>query len=131
MTRRFAGWCAAACFALPGLATAEVDLTKPLLCAVTEAIECPADGECASSSVEAINVPAFVVVDAAAKKLSEHKGERTTPAQSVTQRDGHLYLLGIEERAWSAAISASTGRMAVTASGPDVGFVLFGACTEL
>jgi hypothetical protein len=131
VTRRFAGLCAAACFALPGLAAAQVDVSKPLLCAVTEAIECPADGQCASTSAEEINIPAFLVVDAKAKRVSEHKGQRTTPAQSVTERDGHLYLQGIEERVWSAAISASTGQMALTASRPEAGFVVFGVCTEL
>jgi hypothetical protein len=131
VTRRFAWWCAAACFGVPGLAIAQVDVSKPLLCAVTEAIECPVDGECASLGVDDVNIPAFLVVDAKAKKLSEHKGQRVTPAQSVTERDGHLYLQGIEERVWSAAISSSTGQMALTASRPEAGFVVFGVCTEL
>jgi hypothetical protein len=120
-----------ACFALPGPVAAQVDVSKPLLCAVTEAIECPADAPCASLSVEEVNIPAFLVVDAKAKRLSEHEGQRSTPAQSVTERDGHLYLQGIEERAWSAAISASTGKLSLTASRPEAGFVVFGACTEL
>jgi hypothetical protein len=30
---------------------------------------------------------------------------------------------------WSLAIAEDTGKMVLTASGDDVGFVVFGACT--
>jgi len=46
--------------------------------------------------------------------------------------DGKLVFQGMgEELAWSMAISEQTGKMVITASGEEVGFVLFGACTPL
>jgi hypothetical protein len=113
-------------------ASAGLDGSKPLLCAITEAVECAFDGTCTRGTADSVNVPQFVRVDVKAKRLSEHEGERSTAIRSVERVEGRLVLQGVEaERAWSVSISEETGKMSVTASGHDVGFVVFGACTEL
>jgi hypothetical protein len=131
MTRRIAWLCLTPILCLAGAAAAAVDGSKPLLCVVTEAVECPHDASCHEVTFEDMNIPAFIRVDANAKKLSEHKGARTTAAQSVVRKDGHIFLQGVEERAWSLSISEATGKMALTAAGSEVGFVVSGVCTEL
>ena len=53
--------------------------------------------------------------------------------------DGKLILQGAEDGVegvrdglgWTLAISEEIGRMVLTASGDNVGFVIFGACTPL
>lgn len=125
-------WLAALGLAMPAAAhAAGVNGSKPMLCAVTEALECSYEGDCARETPEDINIPPFVVVDVKAKTLSEYRGERKSPVQTVFEKDGHVVLQGYEKRAWSMAISKDTGRLSVTATAPDTGFVIFGICTDL
>jgi hypothetical protein len=57
--------------------------------------------------------------------------------ERLEQVDGKLIIQGAEDGiegvrdgvGWSAAIAQETGKMVLTASGDEVGFVVFGACT--
>lgn len=111
-------------------AGAGIDTSGPVLCALTEAMECSAESECAQVQPEDLNLPPFVVVDVKGKKLSEHHGKRSSPIQTVNERNGAVYLQGFEQRAWGIAISKETGRMTASAAGDQGAFVIFGACTE-
>ena len=113
-------------------AAAGVSGSKPMLCAVTQARECDYGGECAATTPAEINLPPFVVVDVKAKLLSEYRGERKTPVQTVVEKDGNFVLQGYESRAFSIAISKQTGELlAASTGGPDGAFVISGICTEL
>jgi len=58
--------------------------------------------------------------------------QRTSSIKHMARLDGKLILQGMgEELAWSMTISEQTGKMVITASGEEVGFVVFGACTPL
>ncbi len=58
--------------------------------------------------------------------------QRTSSIKHMARLYGKLILQGMgEELAWSMAISEQTGKMVITASGEEVGFVVFGACTPL
>lgn len=114
----------------PAAALAEVDISKPLLCAVTEAVECGYESTCSYGPVEDLNIPAFIVVDAGAKALREYHGDRTTAVPTVIERNGQLVLQGFENRAFSVSISQETGRLSAAASQPDAGVVIFGICTN-
>ncbi len=106
--------------------------SKPMLCAVTEARDCAYDGDCAPAAPEELNLPPFLVVDAKAKLLSEYRGERKSPVQTVFEKDGNLVLQGYEARAWSIVISMETGKLlSVGTGGPDGAFVVSGICTDL
>lgn len=106
--------------------------SKPMLCAVTGARDCAYDGDCVATTPDEINLPPFLVVDAKAKLVSEHRGERKTPVQSVAEKDGNLVLQGFEDRAFSIAISKETGKLvAASTGGPEGAFVISGICTEL
>jgi hypothetical protein len=111
-------------------ARAEVDTSKPLLCAVTEAVECGYESTCSYGPVEDLNIPAFIVVDAGAKQLREYHGDRTTSVSEVVERDGQLVLQGFENRAFSISISRESGRLSAAASQPDAAVVIFGVCTN-
>ena len=126
-------WLACLLLSLPAVATAGgVSGSKPMLCAVTGARDCSYDGDCATAAPEELNLPPFLVVDAKAKLLSEYRGERKTPVQTVLEKDGTLVLQGYESRAWSIVISKETGKLlSAGTGGPDGAFVVSGICTDL
>jgi hypothetical protein len=132
MTKRTA-WLALLLLATPAAARAGgVSGSKPMLCAVTEARDCAYGGDCVATTTDEINLPSFVVVDAKAKLLSEYRGERKTPVQTVAEMDGSLVLQGYENRAWSISISKESGKLlAASTGGADGAFVISGICTDL
>ena len=62
----------------------------------------------------------------------ESVNKRASSIKIKERLDGKLILQGMGEvLAWSMAISEQTGKVVITASGEQVGFVVFGACTPL
>ena len=129
-TARIATLAALLVIAAGSPAMAQVDGSKPFLCAITEAVDCGRDGTCARGSAEDVGLPTFIWVDVPAGTLREHGGERRTRVGRSEERDGKLLLQGVEERAWSASISQATGALTAAAAGDGAAFVLFGACTR-
>jgi len=117
-----------------GSATAKAgdfDGSKPLLCAVTEAIEC-GPLECQRIQLELLNLPSFLHIDFEAKRISGRAPdgvERSTAIERLSRLDDAVVLQGVEARAWSLLIRHQTGGLTLSASGADAGFVIFGACT--
>jgi hypothetical protein len=49
----------------------------------------------------------------------------------MERMDGKLILQGVQNgKAWSMVITEATGKMTLTASDDQAGFVIFGACME-
>ena len=115
------------------VAAGDFDGSKPLLCAVIDTFECGPGGECEWGNAESINMPQFLKINFKKKTISgtRESGEvRTTEIENMERVDGKLILQGVQNgRAWSMVITEATGKMAVTASDDQVGFVVFGACT--
>jgi hypothetical protein len=113
----------------------DFDGSQPLLCATIKAIECGPDGECFHGMAESVNLPQFFKIDFNNKMITATKesvNKRTSRIKTKERFDGKLILQGMgDELAWSMAISERTGKMVITASGEQVGFVVFGACTPL
>ncbi len=111
----------------------DFDGSQPLLCATIKAIECGPDGDCIHGTPESVNLPQFFKIDFMNKMISATKesvNKRTSRIKNQERFDGKLILQGMgEELAWSMAISEQSGKMVITASGEQVGFVVFGACT--
>ena len=65
------------------------------------------------------------------------KAAESDAIDSVEDLDNHLIVQGVQGSTptdplgWSLSINQTTGRMTLTASGDDAGFVAFGACTAL
>ena len=121
---------------------ADFDGSEPLLCASVDVMECDAGGECFRATPDGINAPQFYRVNFKEKKIIgmiQSKKGPPTQIERMESVDGKLILQGAEDAVegirdgvgWSLAISEETGRMVLTASGDDVGFVIFGACTPL
>ena len=116
------------------------DGSKPLYCAIADVIECVPGGECQEVMPENVNLPNFLFINFKKKKITASKEggvQRTSKIENRERIDGKLIVQGIEDGVegvkdglgWSIAISESTGKMVVTGSGDQVGFVAFGACT--
>ena len=115
------------------LSAGNFDGSVPVICATIETFECGPGDECERGTAETIDIPQFFRINFDKKTISGTlaSGEvRTTKIENMEQIDGKLILQGVEKGlGWSMVITEITGKMALTASGDQVGFVVFGACT--
>ena len=133
MTRIFLPLCIV--LVMPQLVFAgDFDGSAPLLCALVETFECDGVQNCQSGTPEDVNIPQFLRIDFKNNMISGKQvgGEkRTTQISNTLKHDGRLILQGTQEgMGWSIVIMESTGKMTLTASGEEVGFAVFGACTQ-
>ena len=127
-----------AAFAASGVAypvaAANLDGSKPLLCAVNTVMECDGSGQCLRLTADKHpDFPSFLRVNVAERTITDGDGgsePRTTAIKAVTRLDGRLILHGGENgRGWAATIAESSGRMSAGVVGDEFAFTLFGACT--
>jgi len=115
------------------IAAADFDGSRPLLCATIETFECGSGIECQRGTSQSINLPQFLKIDFKDKKISgtRESGEvLTTKIENMEHGDGKLVLQGTQNnKGWSMLINEATGKMTITVSDDQVGFVVFGACT--
>lgn len=124
------------------VAAGDFDGTKPMLCASTSVIECAPVAGCMQVTPESIAAPQFLRIDAKAKRVKTMRGggdKRSTDIERVEHVDGKLIMQGAEDGVegvrdglgWTMAIAGDSGKMVLTASGDQVAFIIFGACTPL
>ena len=128
------------CFIPLHVFAGDFDGTKPLLSAVIKVFECSENGDCKQVTPENVGMPQFFIIDMNEKKIFPTKASgirNISKIENVERVDGKLILQGAEDgqmdvrdgTGWTIAISEETGKMVMTASGDQVGFVAFGACT--
>ena len=121
------------------VAAGDFDGSKELICACMRIMECGPDGKCVEVSAGEIGIPEFLRINFQQKTISAPQWEEDqTPSriENLERIDGKLILQGAEDGyrevrdgvGWSIAISEETGRMVLTESGDQVGFVAFGSC---
>jgi hypothetical protein len=114
---------------------AGLDGTDPLICATAEAFDCAPNSQCIRDSPEAVNLPRFIRLDFAGKRAFTRRlngEERVAEIMSQQSVDGRLVLQGVQlGHGWSMAISQETGAMSLAVVGDEIGFVIFGTCTNL
>ncbi len=136
--------CAAIVFAPVGFATAaDFDGSKPLLCASVSLNECLPDADCESVTADNINAAEFFRIDVKKKTIvvsARNQSRAPQKIESSSKTDDLLVIQGSNNGiegvredglAWSIAIDKISGKMVLTASGDEVGFVVFGACTVI
>jgi hypothetical protein len=121
-------------FCLPSQALAgDFDGSKPLICAVIEAFDCAPDEDCQPGNAQIINLPQFLKINFKEKTITGNleSGElRTTKILGMERINGKLILQGVEEgMGWSMVVTENSGKMALSASGDQMAFIVFGACT--
>ena len=118
----------------------DFDGSKELICSIMDIVECGPGGKCQQVTAEEVGIPHFLKINFKNKKITAtHVGgsKRNTDIENLEQIDGKVIIQGAEDGiegvrdgvGWSLAIAQDTGKMVLTASGDDVGFVVFGACT--
>jgi hypothetical protein len=126
-------------FSFP-VAAGDFDGSKSLICAVMDLVECQPGGKCQPVTAEEVGIPLFLKIDFKKKQISATYADgtqRTTAIERSEKVDGKLIIQGAEDGiegvrdgvGWSLAIAEETGKTVLTASGDEVGFVIFGACT--
>ncbi len=117
----------------------DFDGSRQLLCSTVDLVECEPGGNCQRVTHDSINAPKFLKINFKEKSISKPDvGEKrpTTMIERMERVDGKLILQGAEDGiegvrdglGWTIAISEDKGDMVFSASGDQVGFVVFGAC---
>lgn len=126
----------------PQATAGDFDGSKPLLFSVARIMECtPVEG-CKDVSAEEVGLPRFLKIDFAKKTIRPVRGGGDIPDTAIERServDGKLILQGAEDGyadmkdglGWTMAISEESGQVVLTASGDEVGFVVFGACLPM
>jgi hypothetical protein len=131
--KRILGSVLAGILTVPALGmAAELDASKPLICAVTEVLECTEAEGCERRSTEEIAAPEFLRIDAKKKTLTAETDEepRTSPIERSEDENGVLVLQGGDDgRGWTMAITIASGEFSGTVAGQEIVFVVFGNCT--
>lgn len=112
-----------------------IDPAKPALCAMTETFECAPGESCIADTPEGINLPRFIKIDFAANKAyGERASGEERSADILTQKvdAGRVLLQGIQDgNGWTVMIDQATGNMSLAIGGNQVGFIIYGACTQM
>ena len=114
---------------------AEFDGSQKLICTSVETYGCIMDYNCIKGTATTIGIPQFFRIDFDKGLIHATRPDgkkRTTKIVNRTQKKGLMYLQGVQgELGWSVAITEETGKMSLTASGDQVAYAVFGACTPL
>jgi hypothetical protein len=119
----------APCLAFAG----SFDGSTPLICATLETFECAPGLDCVRGNAQSVDIPQFLTINFKKKTISGTKADgtpRTATIEKKTVTDGKLILQGIQNgRGWNMVISEETGKMTLSASDDEAGFMVFCACT--
>ena len=103
------------------------------ICAAAQAIACAQDEPCIRGSAESVNLPLLLRVslaDKAIMSLREGGEQRTSKILEVIEGEKNVVLFGIDQgSAWNIVIDRSDGKMTLTNSTYDAGYIVHGACS--
>lgn len=104
---------------------------SPLLCAITEVVECRALGRCQELAPADVGLPDFLKIDLKTRKLFEATSVSLRESRFTTSTvvEGAVILNGLASlRGWSAVLSEDNTRLTASVSDEQAGFVVFGVC---
>ena len=119
---------------------ATFDGSESLICSLGQVIECDYGSDCFGATNESVDAPDFIKLNFDKNEaVASYAGEDGAPDDiNVLDLDNHLIVQGVQGTSayagdalgWSMSINQTTGRMVLTGSGVNAGFVIFGACTQ-
>lgn len=123
-----------ACWLAQPVAAATYDGSQPLTCAPVNIVSCSPGDECQPETAEAVNLPRFLKFDFSQKQITGMRpngAALTTTMGELRRVADNLVLQGTEGKfMWSVMIGATNGDLTLTVGGDQVGFLVFGACTQ-
>jgi len=120
----------------------DLDSIKPMICSVNTVNECVAWGSCETVNPFAANIPTFLNIDIANKKITNainSHDKKSTDIERVEIIDELITLSGAEPESkdhkdkfgWVMTIVKGTGQMVLSANSNNSAFVIFGSCAHL
>jgi len=118
------------------LFAADFDGSKPLLCASLDILECVDGRDCEMVAADEVDAPQFISVDLKHNKIQlDRSGQPLHPQlRNRENLNNRLLLQGIGAETglgWTFSVDQDTGKFVLSASGDEVAFIIFGACTTL
>ena len=118
------------------LFAADFDGSKPVLCASLDVQECVDGRDCDMVAAEDVDAPQFIYVDLKHNKLQLDRSGRPQSAELRNRENlnGRLVLQGVGTvtgLGWTFSVNEESGRFVLSASGDEVAFIIFGACTTI
>jgi hypothetical protein len=111
------------------------DGKSKLVCSSVDVVGCTDGPECLQGHARDFELPEFVFVDFAGQvvRATDESGiKEVSPIRSTDSTDKQIILQGFENhRGWTLSIDRKSGQMTITSTGPEVSFMIFGACTPL
>jgi len=125
---------ATSCLLVAGGALADsLEGKTAFLCSAVEVTICTADGICESEVPWNLNIPQFLHVDLAGKRLAttQASGEnRSSPIEHSKRENGQIFIQGIEGgRAFSMVLRERDGLASIAIAADGLTIAVFGACT--
>ena len=119
-----------------GVSAAGLSASGNMVCAASAVVGCTTGPSCLQGTSASFDLPTvFMFVDFKKKTITgtEADGDKVvSPIRNMEITDSTLILQGIEnQRGWSMAVNRQSGEMSLSSTGPDVDFMIFGACTAL
>jgi hypothetical protein len=112
------------CFAAP----------DQFLCGAAEAVACAQDDPCIRGSANSVNLPQLwrvILREKIIVSIREGGEQRTSNILEVIEGEESLVLFGADQGIpWSVFIATSDGKMTLTSSKYNAGFIVHGACSS-
>ena len=108
---------------------------KNVVCASQDIMACVDDAVCMQGKPGIFDMPTFMFVDVKEKTIRAVEDDGTTvtsPIKTHEVTEQSAIMQGYENhRGWTLAIDKTDGSFTLSATGPDVNFMMMGACTQL
>jgi len=111
------------------------DGSANLLCAALDVVGCENGPGCWEGQARDLELPQFILIDFENKvvRAKDDTGQKkVSPIKNLQKTDKQLIIQGVEnDHGWSGRIDRESGDINFVAAGPEVSFMIFGACTAL
>ena len=118
-----------------GTSATSIDGSTNLLCAALDVVGCENGPGCVEGQARDFELPQFMLIDFENKLIrSKDDVEKkvVSPMQNLQKTKKQIIIQGVEnDHGWSATINRESGNINFAASGPEVSFMVFAACTTL
>jgi hypothetical protein len=108
---------------------------KNVICASQDIMACVDDAVCMQGKPSTFEMPTFMFVDVKTKTIravDQDGTSVTSPIKTHEVTEVSAIMQGYENhRGWTLAIDKMDGSFTLSATGPDVNFMMMGACTQL